>query len=353
MASGESRNTVWIDCAKLLAILGVLIDHCKGILYEGETVQYLSFFSVSVFFFLSGMTSYYSLERRGKGEGLARWTGRRLVRILVPYCVAVAVCQYVRSGTLDLGAFVRWTVNFNLEGQFYFVLIYLQFILAGPILYLVVAACRRGKPRFLTRGIFLVAAWECSLFCIHHTFALETYGGGNYLLGGTYFFLFVMGMIAADMRIAFTRSKQAAGALLLAAVLYCISMAWMLKDRFAWDESVFGWVLRVNPPGPTLILYALAVLFLVFSACSLACLMQNRWLNRLLAAASWLGRRTLYIFLYHMLILDCLLPRLPFAREMGPVKTAVYMAAMVGLPVAGKEACDRIKAGLLRGLEEG
>ena len=55
------RNVVWIDCAKFLAILGVLVDHGKGILYEGESIQYLSFFSVSAFFFLSGMTSWYSL----------------------------------------------------------------------------------------------------------------------------------------------------------------------------------------------------------------------------------------------------------------------------------------------------
>ena len=44
------KNVMWIDCAKFLAILGVLADHGKGILYEGETIQYISFFSVSVFF---------------------------------------------------------------------------------------------------------------------------------------------------------------------------------------------------------------------------------------------------------------------------------------------------------------
>ncbi len=51
MPKTEKKSVVWIDCAKFLAILAVLIDHGKGILYEGETIQYISFFSVSVFFF--------------------------------------------------------------------------------------------------------------------------------------------------------------------------------------------------------------------------------------------------------------------------------------------------------------
>ena len=93
MPKTEKKSVVWIDCAKFLAILAVLIDHGKGILYEGETTQYISFFSVSVFFFLSGMTTWYSLGRKKAEETFVRWTARRLWRIIAPYLVAVGVSQ--------------------------------------------------------------------------------------------------------------------------------------------------------------------------------------------------------------------------------------------------------------------
>ncbi len=40
-----------------------------------------------------------------------------------PYLAAVAVYQFARTGfQLNLGAYVLWALNFNLEGQFYYVL---------------------------------------------------------------------------------------------------------------------------------------------------------------------------------------------------------------------------------------
>ncbi len=337
MPKTEKRNIVWIDCAKFLAIAAVVTDHSKGILYEGEALQYAAFFSVSAFLFLSGMTCYFSLERRKEEETLPRWTGRRLWRILAPYLAAVAVYQYVKSGfQFSLAHFFIWAVHFNVEGSFYFVLIYLQLILAAPIVYRLTLFCRRGRWSFLWRGVYLAAAWCFSLACMKHTFALETYGGGNYLFGGTYLFLFVMGMIAADMRIRLYSLKSAVPASIASIVVYGGVLAFLLKDRLAFDESLFGWALRVNPPGITMIGYTLAFLFLIFSLCSLGALLNHPAVNGALRVLSWLGRYTLYIYLYHTIILDYLLPRLTFLSEPSFLKTAVYLAGMIGLPVAGK-----------------
>lgn len=341
MPKTEKKSVVWIDCAKFLAILAVLIDHGKGILYEGETIQYISFFSVSVFFFLSGMTTWYSLGRKKAEETFVRWTARRLWRIIAPYLVAVAVCQFLKSGfTLSLGPYILWVLNFNLEGQFYFVLIYLQLIAAAPVLYLLTIFCRRGRFSFLWRSGYLAAALALSLFCVKHSTALQTYGGGNYLLGGTYLFLFVMGMIAADMQIVIRYRSRAFFCAAVATVIYAAALVFLLKDRLALDEALFGWLLRVNPPGITMTVYSLAVIFLIFSWCSLGALMNHGVVSRILAVSAWLGRYTLYIFLYHMLILEYLPAMLPFLSEISPLKTIVYLGAMIGLPVGGKLLYD-------------
>ncbi len=343
------KNVMWIDCAKFLAILGVLADHGKGILYEGETIQYISFFSVSVFFFLSGMTSWYSLERRAPEETYLCWTKRRLWRICVPYLAAVAVCQFFKGGfSLSLGPFVLWALNFNLEGQFYFVLIYLQLIAAAPVLYLFTVFCRSGRFRFLRRLVYLAAAGGLSIFCMKHTFALQTYGGGNYLLGGTFFALFVMGMIAADMQIMIRDRSRAVLSSGLAALLFAGMLAFLLTDRLSMDEALFGWVLRVNPPGITITLYSLSVIFLLFSLGSLGELTESPVVRRIMETLSWLGRYTLYIFLYHMLILEYLPILLPFLSEQSPLKTAVYLGAMIALPVGGKLLYDRVRRALLK-----
>ena len=349
MPDRKQNNVLWIDCAKFLAICAVLVDHAKGILYEGETIQYISFFSVSVFFFLSGMTSWYSLERRRAEETLMRWTARRLWRITAPYLAAVAVYQFVESGyTLSLGPFLLWAVNFNLEGQFYFVLIYLQLIAAAPVLYLFTVFCRRGKYSIFWRMGYLAAALAASLFCLKHTVALQTYGGGNYLFGGTYLFLFVLGMVAADLQLEIRYRNRAALTAGVSLLLYAATLSFLLKDRLALDEALFGWLLRVNPPGITILCYSLSVLFLLFSFCSLGTLMNSRIIDALLRGLAWLGRYTLYIFLYHTLILDHLLVRLTGLADLPVFKTVVYMGAMIFLPVGGKLLYDFMRARLLR-----
>ena len=341
------RNVVWIDCAKFLAILGVLVDHGKGILYEGESIQYLSFFSVSAFFFLSGMTSWYSLERRGEQESLSRWVCRRLWRILVPYLAAVAVCQFFRCGyQLSLGPYVLWALNFNLEGQFYFVLVYLQLIAVAPLLYLLTLSCRGGRFCALRRLLFLAAALIASVFSVKHTAALQTYGGGNYLLGGSFLLLFVMGMLAADMGVEIRYRNRAAVCAAVSTVILAGSAAFLLTDRLSLDESLSGWLLRVNPPGITITVYSLSVLFFLFSWCSLGALQNSAVVDRVLSVLAWLGRYTLYIFLYHMLILDWLPVLLPFLMEKSVLKTAVYLGMMTGLPIGGKLLYDRLRRSL-------
>lgn len=345
MIQGKKQQIGWINCAKFFAILAVLVDHVKGILYEDETIQYIFFYSVTVFIFLAGMTAYYSLQNRKAEETGGKWVLRRLGRILVPYLAAVAVYQFARTGfQLNLGAYVLWALNFNLEGQFYYVLIYLQLIAIAPVLYLFVMNCRRGKASFLFRIVFLVLAWMASSFLMRHSFALETYGGGKYLLGGTYFFVFAAGMLAADLHIYFREKRTAGIASVGAGLLLAASMAFLLHDRFAWDESMFGWLLRVNPPGITLMLYSLAIILFLFAGCSFLLLWNKKGINRILQFIQYIGRYTLYIFLYHTLILDMLLPELTFLDSLpGAVKTFSYMAVMTLLPIAGKELYDFLK----------
>lgn len=56
----------WIDCAKAVAIIAVVLDHCNGLLYTNALIAQSSYFSVSLFVLLSGMSANLSSSNRKK-----------------------------------------------------------------------------------------------------------------------------------------------------------------------------------------------------------------------------------------------------------------------------------------------
>ena len=56
----------WINCAKMVAILAVMTDHTFDVLYTNSKIAMASYFSVSLFIILSGMTSYLSYSKNNK-----------------------------------------------------------------------------------------------------------------------------------------------------------------------------------------------------------------------------------------------------------------------------------------------
>lgn len=56
----EVQRSYWIDAAKLVAILGVLVDHTQNVLYSNHRIADCSYYSVGLFIFLMGVTGYGS-----------------------------------------------------------------------------------------------------------------------------------------------------------------------------------------------------------------------------------------------------------------------------------------------------
>lgn len=57
----DNRRIYWVDIAKFLAILAVMTDHTNGVLYSSHYIAYMSYFSVSLFILMMGVTSVCSL----------------------------------------------------------------------------------------------------------------------------------------------------------------------------------------------------------------------------------------------------------------------------------------------------
>lgn len=120
-----------------------------------------------------------------------------------------------------------------------------------------------------------------------------------------------------------------------------ICMIWLVVYRFRLDciiKEPFGEGL--NPPGVTLMLYggciviALQYIFLYIES-SKSIVLKGIYDN-----LSFIGNYSLYIFLYHKVILDYFLIRINISSVWA--KRALYFVAMIGIPILIKKVVDKI-----------
>lgn len=57
MAEVTLKRIQWIDCAKAVAIVAVAVDHSNRVIYTNPAIAKASYFSVTLFILLSGITT--------------------------------------------------------------------------------------------------------------------------------------------------------------------------------------------------------------------------------------------------------------------------------------------------------
>ena len=310
--------------AKFIAILAVMVDHTNGVLYTHHSVAVASYFSVSLFIFLMGITTFWSYERNV--GNLKTKVIQKISAISVSYFLATAVYQVTAYHSFDFGRYVTALINFNASGPFYFVLLYIQLVFVSPfIFYLIKIIGKTNSKRFAVMNYIFV--WGgvilLSYFTTNFTNILDIYGGGGKVFGGTYLILLYMGMIFA----AYYRYFKADIFLFL--IFLALAFGWWrfeCHNQFAIDRKVpFGG--GFNPPSITSSTMALLLAGVMFNFGALV--EKNRVLRKYCGMWAWLGSHTLYIFLYHRYFLDFWLGRFKFLQENIWIKRAGYMCVMI------------------------
>lgn len=343
----DNSRISWVSAAKFVAILAVVTDHCNGILYENQRWAWLSCFSVTVFIFLSGITSYGSNERHA-GEPWGKEFLRRAKGVLLPYALATFLYQIAADRFWDWNAYARQLLQFNAAGPFYFVAFYLQLLAVGPLLYQIILWCDRRKFKTPFHILAFLSLAAIAVACIHRTHVLDM-SGARYLFGGSYLFVYYLGMLFASRGIRF-HSIKAEVASSAAALVYTVAWhTFMFSDQLSLDAkfAIHGYALLgrgFNPPGISFCLYGFGIVWLLFSLFSLMEDLRSRFAHRILEAIAWLGRYSLYIFLYHLLLLNYFLPHLGI--DSLKIRIVVYLPVVIGVPILGKLLYDRIKRGL-------
>ena len=120
------------------------------------------------------------------------------------------------------------------------------------------------------------------------------------LFGGTYILILYMGMLIGKYYSSIekinilNKRKIFIAALPLMSVIFCLAL---MLDSNKFLGSV------KNPPGLTLLLYALIVMIFIYFLDKLIIASGKNILYKIESLAAYLGNHTLYIFLYHMMFL--------------------------------------------------
>lgn len=333
----EVQRSYWIDAAKLVAILGVLVDHTQNVLYSNHRIADCSYYSVGLFIFLMGVTGYGSYSRyRGS---IPEKLKKNFWKIARPYLVATFIFSIAQDGQFTFLAFWKRLLYFNASAPFYYVALYLQLMAIIPVFAALLRMTSTKKDGIFIEMLVFGATVILSVWTTNHSNILDIYGGGGRLLGGSYLILCYLGMLFGKYRSRISVKPPVAILAWIAGI--CITLEWGLDmaGRSYWLERYLPIGDGRNPPGFGLGLYA------VFMAITLyfmeKALSFSPGLTRAFRLVSALGKHTLYIFLYHRLFLDFLLQ--PFFPQSNIwLMRLGYFASMIGGSMAIEWLCKQL-----------
>lgn len=327
----------WVDAAKGIAIIAVIIDHSVGILYSSRVLSLCTYFSVTVFVYLAGITAFFSSERH-RDEKIRNELIRKVKSIILPYIIATFFYILVIENRWLFIEYFKHLLRFDVTSPFYFIVFFTQLIIISPYLYRIIIWTDKISGKML-QSVLVILSVGISILCIRHTFILDVYGGGKYIFGGSYLIVYVLGEISAYYAFPLKTEKSLCK-ILISFLAICVCVMWLAKCEFKIDlllREPFG--KGLNPPGITLMAYSGCIIVFLYYLFSYIEMCNIRFVKVFYSILCYVGRCSFYIFLYHKLVLDYFLVYLDISNIW--IKRVVFMVAMLGIPIIIKVAIQK------------
>ena len=324
------KRITWIDFAKVIAILGVMADHMTPYGCGNLTTRVMSFYSVSLFVTVSGVTSYISYS--ANTGNILNKLSKQIARCLVPYAVASFILEAAIEDSFVLTEYLKHLVNFDAKAPYYYVLVYVNLCIIAPIIYTFVKKTEQANHWLLYQGLGLLFLYALAIWLNKFTSVASIYGGGGKLLGGSYILPFYIGLCFAS----YTKChrKGSFRVLGVSASLFALIIAAFIEVKYMLIyEKIFLLGEGINPPGVILILYAFAWAAFIYNLDGYLQSASYRKVYGAFECISHIGEHTLYIFLYHIFILENVYAsiriRFGFAINNVLLKSVVYLFGMI------------------------
>lgn len=330
------QRILWLDCAKFVAMIAVVTDHVYGAAYTNPMIAHASFFSVSLFVLLSGVSAWLSLGTRQ--APLFPVQLRRIGKLALQYALAVFVVYCLRYRGFDLTQYLDMLLHFSISAEYYFFVFFFQLLLIAPALIYWCRFCNRQKAALLWQGATLVVLCVAAWLFIKRSFILPVHGGGQHLFGGTYIILFYLGMLMASRNVFARTRKQRCVILIVSACLWIGWWQLMGKEILPFDNLLFSvWGGGFNPPSGNFMGFSIITLLLLYAAFSL--LEEHPFMRKILHPLSVMGQCTLYIFLYHMVVQRVMIALIPAVEANMWLYRFLVVIPMLLLPVLSVLLC--------------
>ena len=278
----KPKNYLWLDLLKGIAMIAVVIDHLFYY-YNNLSIQVHTGFHVSLFILLAGFTSAISIQNRGGIVNLS-YILKRVSKIFVPYLFATFIYCFYNKNFNPILIFKK-IITFSASGQLYFVFFYLQLIAISFLIYKIV---NHQKTKLLDIPLVIFFYFLANLFN-ENKIINSFYGGSGVLFGGSFFFLYTLGFFIKKYE--YILDKKIFNYLLLPISLISFS----LFEYFNLISKSWS-----NPANNLLIIYCLIV-FSLFSSLYQLVLFH---FPKILKPITLVGQQSLYVFLYHTLIIN-------------------------------------------------
>lgn len=292
------KRIYWIDFAKFIAIIAVMIDHTKGILYTNSKIVYFSYYSVSLFILLMGVTSYWSYCNY-KGSVIKK-VGNGCWKIIRPYLVATFIYSIFIDHQFHFATYLNRIIYFNASEPFYYVLLYIQLLVLVPVLYSVLKYADKFNHGIIVEVVGLVIVLVISSWTTNYSNVLNVYGGGGLLFGGTYLILLYLGMLFGKHY----EKKSINKIVLVIALFLSIAMTVLWWNFISVNQCKIDAYIPfgggVNPPSISLGLYAIFMASVIYLLEMVLCFRTQ--LIKIFEIISVLGKHTLYIFFVSSLV---------------------------------------------------
>lgn len=311
----------WIDVLKGIAILAVVLDH-TFLLFPKVRVEILwqhTYFSITWFVFLSGVTNTLSAKRKNKWQFpwayLSFWKKRS--KILIPYFFASLVAYLTLNfKQINLADFLKGVLYFSHQPTFYFINLICQLYLIFPFLYSLLCLCRKHWQKF----ILTIAVFIFSFILLPVKYPIWPFSPAGRLFGSAFLAAFFLGILFGQKEIVDNDLM----------IKICFFAFVILEGLLIYTKGSFASIV----PSFYLVVWSLSLLFLVKKIIS-----GINGKSPIFTLLAFIGRGTLFIYLFHFLFLT-ILARLPF-WDFRPGVLVVYLAA-VFLSIAVKIVYERV-----------
>lgn len=178
-----------------------------------------------------------------------------------------------------------------------------------------------------------------SYISINYTYILPVHGGGQFLCGGTYVILYYLGILLASNGVFKKDRKKRLIIVVLSSILSVVWVLQMSKGVLPFDRWMSPyWDTGFNPPSVNFMTYSLFILFLCYSVFTLLGEYEGSVVaHRFVKLLCFLGKNTLYIWLYHLYVSSFLANKFPNLAGKNFFVRIIVFLTIITLPAILKQ----------------